>query len=104
MGWLLVTFAAISEFVAVIGLKKYSMQKSLINFVLYAGGFGLALLCLYLSFNFLQVSTAYAVWIGVGTAGAVIINMIYFGESRSIGRICSVGLIIIGVVGLKAIT
>ena len=45
-----------------------------------------------------------AVWMGLGTAGAVTINMIFFGESRRLCRIVSVGLIIIGVVGLKMVS
>ena len=56
------------------------------------------------SFKFLQVSTAYAVWIGVGTAGAVLINMIFFDESKSAGKVASVILIVIGVVGLKYVS
>jgi len=76
----------------------------MINTVLFLGGFAASFAFLYYSFNFLQVSTAYAVWVGIGTAGAVIINMIFFGESKSLGRITSVILIIIGVVGLRALS
>jgi len=104
MGWLFVFLAAISEFVGVIGLNKYSERKSIRNVMLFGGGFGAAFAFLYMSFNYLQVSTAYAVWIGIGTAGAVMINMLFFGESRSKGRIASLILIIIGVVGLKALS
>ncbi|MEI3607242.1 multidrug efflux SMR transporter [Pseudogracilibacillus sp. SE30717A] len=104
MGWILVFMAAMSEFVGVIGLKKYSETKTVINTILYLGGFAASFTFLYFSFNFLQVSTAYAVWVGIGTAGAVIINMIFFGESKSLGRITSVILIVIGVVGLRALS
>lgn len=104
MGWILVFLAALSEFVGVIGLKKYSEKKNMKNGLLYVGGFGLAFFLLYNSFKYLQVSTAYAVWIGVGTAGAVVINMLFFGESKSTGRIVSLCLIVFGVVGLKAIS
>ena len=97
-----VFLAAGSEIVGVIGLKMYSKKKTLKSGVLYLGGFGASFSFLYVSFKFLQVSIAYAVWIGIGTAGAVLINMIFFGESKSIGRIVSVLLIVIGVVGLKA--
>lgn len=104
MGWTLVFLAALSEFVGVIGLKKFSENRSWATGLMYYGGFGTAFYFLYNSFKYLQVSTAYAVWIGVGTAGAVLINMIFFGESKSVGRVASLCLIVFGVVGLKALS
>lgn len=104
MGWLYVFLAATSELVGVVGLTKFSKKRSVFSAILYLGGFGASFVFLYFAFNFLQVSTAYAVWTGVGTAGAVLMNMVFFGESRSKGRIASVILIIIGVVGLKALS
>ena len=104
MGWLYVFLAATSELVGVVGLTKFSKKRSVFSAILYLGGFGASFVFLYFAFNFLQVSTAYAVWTGVGTAGAVLMNMIFLGESRSKGRIASVILIIIGVVGLKALS
>ena|SRR5690625_2404175 len=104
MGWIFVILAAIFELIGVAGLTKFSRIKNVMNFILYFGGFGLSFYFLYQSFNYLAVSTAYAVWIGIGTAGAVIINMLLFGESKSRGKIVSVIFIVIGVVGLKALS
>ena len=104
MGWLYVALAALFEFIGVIGLNKYSKKKTIPTGLLYVVGFGLSFLFLYTSFQYLQVSTAYAVWIGIGTAGAVLLNMVFFGESKSLSRIGSLTLIIIGVVGLKALS
>ncbi|WNF37440.1 multidrug efflux SMR transporter [Bacillaceae bacterium IKA-2] len=104
MGWLFVALAAISEIVGVVGLKLYSQVKNLRHVGIFIGGFTLSLALLYQSFNYLQLSIAYAVWIGLGTAGAVIINMIFFGESKSLARIYSLVLIIIGVTGLKVVS
>lgn len=104
MGWLLVFLAAASEVIGAAGLKLYSQQKTIRNGVLYIGGFGASLAFLYGSFRFLQLSIAYTVWVGIGTAGAVLINIFLFGESKNFGRIISVGLIIIGVIGLKALS
>ncbi|MFS0574695.1 multidrug efflux SMR transporter [Sporosarcina sp. 179-K 3D1 HS] len=104
MGWLYVLIAASSELVGVIGLKKYSQKKTVSSGLLYLAGFGGGFAFLYLAFHYLQVSIAYAVWIGIGTAGAVLVNMIFFGESRSAGRIISFLLIVVGVVGLKMVS
>lgn len=104
MGWLFVFLAAIFEIFGVIGLKKYSQHKTLKTGAMFLGGFGASFAMLYTSFNYLQVSIAYAVWVGIGTAGAVLINMIFFGEGKSPARIVSLITIIIGVTGLKALS
>ncbi len=104
MGWLFVTFAAISEIIGVIGLKLFSTKKNIKTGSLFLGGFGLSFFLLYQAFAYLQLSIAYAVWIGIGTAGAVLINMIFFGESKSGARIFSLILIIVGVTGLKLVS
>lgn len=104
MGWLLVFIAAACEMIGVVGLKKFSQQRTLNNGAVFIGGFGSSLALLYASFTYLQVSVAYAVWIGIGTAGAVLINMMFFGESKNSTRIISLVAIIIGVTGLKALS
>lgn len=101
MGWLFVLLAAASEITGAAGLKLYSQQKTFLNWLLYIGGFSASFALLYASFHYLQLSIAYIVWIGIGTAGAVLINIFLFGESKNIGRILSVILIIIGVIGLQ---
>lgn len=47
-----------------------------------------------------DVSMAYAIWSGVGTALITLIGIWYFKESISVMKLASIGLIIIGVVGL----
>ena len=49
----------------------------------------------------IPVGTGYAVWTGIGAAGAAIIGMVFLGESREVTRVLSIMLIIAGVVGLK---
>ena len=104
MGWLYVFLAAVFEMVGVLGLNLFSKRRSFINGLIYYSGIVAALVCLYVSFNYLQVSVAYAVWIGVGTAGAVVMNMVFFGESKSMLRIFSLIAIVAGVSGLKALS
>ncbi|GAA0454476.1 DMT family transporter [Alkalibacillus silvisoli] len=104
MGWILILIAAICEVIGVVGLKMFSQVKNKRNLLVFAGGFGFSFFFLYSSMAYLQLSVAYAVWIGLGTAGAVIINMIFFGESRHINRMISLALIVIGVTGLKLVS
>ncbi|WP_312129888.1 DMT family transporter [Lysinibacillus capsici] len=104
MGWVFIILAALSEIIGVIGLRFYSQQKTLRNLILYIGGFGVSFALLYASFNYLQLSIAYVVWVGIGTVGAVLVNIIFFGESKNLSRIISIIAIIIGVAGLKAVS
>ncbi len=104
MGWFFVFLAAFSEIIGVVGLKMYSQKKKFLSGLLYFGGFTASFFFLYQSFHYLQVSISYAVWIGIGTAGAVLINMFIFGEAKNTQRFASLLLIVIGVVGLKAVS
>lgn len=104
MGWVFILMASMFEMIGVVGLKLASQQKSLKNNVLYVGGLCTSVAVLYQAFAYLPVSVVYAVWVGIGTAGAVIVNMIFFGESKSLSRIVSLSAIIIGVIGLRAVS
>lgn len=49
----------------------------------------------------LPAATVYATFVGIGTAGTALVGMAFFGESTNLGRISSLVLIILGVVGLR---
>ena len=49
----------------------------------------------------LEVGTAYAVWTGIGAAGTAIVGMLWLGESVSVIKLVSVGLVLAGVIGLN---
>ncbi|MDM5297242.1 SMR family transporter [Bacillus pumilus] len=101
MGWFFVMLASACEIGGTIGLSMFSQKKQIASGLLFVGGFALSFLFLYASFSSVQVSVAYTVWIGLGTAGSVLLNMILFKESKNVIRILSLLLIVIGVVGLK---
>jgi quaternary ammonium compound-resistance protein SugE len=54
-----------------------------------------------LALKSIPLGTAYAVWTGIGTIGAVIAGMILFGESAALVRLACIGLIVVGIAGLK---
>jgi quaternary ammonium compound-resistance protein SugE len=49
----------------------------------------------------LEVGAAYAVWTGMGAAGAAAIGMIVLGDDVSILKLASIALILVGVIGLN---
>ena len=101
IAWIILLVAGLLEVVWAISLK-------------YTDGFSqsgpstLALLAMIASIMLLGIAskaipigTAYAVWVGVGVVGTTLFGVILFGESTSALRMVSVGLVLVGIVGLK---
>jgi len=72
---------------------------SILMFVFY--GFSFAFLTLAL--KKIDLSLTYAIWSGVGTALIAAIGVLYFKEPVTAIKIVSIGLIVIGVVGLALV-
>lgn len=49
----------------------------------------------------IPIGTAYAVWTGIGAAGAAMLGIILFNEPRTAARIFFLSLLIVSIVGLK---
>ena len=49
----------------------------------------------------LPIGTAYAVWVGIGAAGAAILGIFLFKENASPARLFFLGLLVASVLGLK---
>jgi len=45
--------------------------------------------------------TAYAVWTGIGAVGTFALGILLFGEAATVVRFLLVGLIVVGILGLK---
>ena len=51
----------------------------------------------------LPVGTAYAVWVGIGAVGVAVAGIVLLGERATPVRLLFLGLIVVGVVGLRVI-
>jgi len=49
----------------------------------------------------LPTETGYAVWTGIGVVGTAVIGSLFLGEPRDLPRFICIGLIVIGIVGLR---
>jgi quaternary ammonium compound-resistance protein SugE len=56
---------------------------------------------LSLAMKDLPLGTAYAIWTGIGAAGAFVLGIVVLGEAATPMRIASALLILAGIVGLK---
>ncbi|GKV68381.1 multidrug resistance protein SMR [Sporosarcina sp. NCCP-2716] len=52
----------------------------------------------------LPAGTVYAIFVGLGTAGTVIAELLFFGESFKWGKIILLITLLFGVIGLKLVT
>jgi quaternary ammonium compound-resistance protein SugE len=64
-----------------------------------------------LSFGFLSralrtlpLGTAYTIWTGIGAIGTVFLGIILFQEPIEVPRLTCIGLILIGVIGLRLVS
>lgn len=99
--WLLLALAIGFE-VAGTTAMKYSegftkLLPSVLLFVFYL----LAFVALTLALKRIELSIAYAIWAGVGTALIAVIGLVFFAEPNSWIKMVSLACIIIGVVGLN---
>jgi quaternary ammonium compound-resistance protein SugE len=65
---------------------------------------GLSIWLLSIGVRALPVGTAYAVWTGIGAAGAAAFGILIFHEPAGAGRLACIALIVVGVVGLKVLS
>ncbi|WP_313801860.1 multidrug efflux SMR transporter [Cytobacillus sp.] len=99
--WIKVIVAAFFEVFWVIGLKHAD------DFWTWAG----TVISIFISFYVmimagrkLPVGTVYAVFVGLGTAGTVITEILIFGEPFKMSKILMILLLLAGVIGLKLVT
>lgn len=104
MPWILVIVAGLLEVGWSIGLKYTNGFTRLWPSVATAAGIVASLYLLALATRTLPISTAYAIWVGIGTAGAVILGITLLGEPANVGRLFFLGLLIVAIVGLKLTT
>lgn len=101
MHWIILAFAGLLETVWAVGLKyTHGFSRPLPTLGTLAA-MAASVWLLSLSMKTLPVGTAYAVWTGIGTVGAVILGVILFHEPLTPARLICIGLIMAGIAGLK---
>ncbi len=103
MAWVYLVVAGIFEWGWPVGLK-YGMTAAGPRWV----WIGFAVLCmlgsgalLLLAQRTIPMGTAYAVWTGIGAVGTFVLGIWLFSEPATLARFFFVGLILVGILGLK---
>jgi len=104
VAWALLFLAGLLEVAWAVGLKYTDgFSRPWPTVATLAAMIGSVVL-LALAVRTLPLGTAYAVWTGIGTAGAVLLGIVLFQEPATLARLFFVGLIVAGIVGLKLVT
>jgi len=101
MSWFMLVLAGLLEVVWAIGLKYTEGFTRFWPSVGTAVAMIGSVVLLALAMKSLPVGTAYAVWVGIGAVGTVILGMMLFSEPANAARMISVALIVAGIIGLK---
>ncbi len=98
-GLLLAAIAA--EVAATSALPRAEGFRNPLWSALVIGGYAVSIWLLALVVEHLPVSTAYAVWSGVGTAAVAVVGAMWLGESWDALKVIALAMIVLGVVLLN---
>ncbi len=98
---LILVLAIMSEVVGTVALKASEGFARLGPNVLVVVGYGLSFYLLALALKQMPLGVAYAIWSGLGTAGAVVAGILLWRESLSLAGVVGMVLIIVGVILLN---
>jgi small multidrug resistance pump len=101
MHWFTLLLAILFEVAGTTAMKLSEGFTKPLPSVAMALFYILSLVMLTLTLKKIDVSVAYAIWSGLGTALIALIGIWIFGESLSPLKVTSILLIILGVVGLQ---
>jgi len=102
MAWILIVIAGLLECGWAIGLKYTEGFTRPIPSVLTILAIVISMILLSWAARTLPIGTAYAVWVGIGAAGAVVLGVILFKEPATPARFFFLVLLLTGIIGLKA--
>lgn len=103
MGWTYLIIAGIFEWGWPAGLKLGWPNEGA-----HYGWIAFAVVCmiisgalLLLALRTIPMGIAYAIWTGIGAVGTLVLGILLFGEAATLARFFFVGLIVVGILGLK---
>lgn len=104
MAWVSLILAGICEMFGVAMINKLHKDRNWQALVLLIIGFSSSFLFLAYSMKTLPMSTAYAVWTGVGASGGAILGMVLYGESKDWSRLFFISIVLSATIGLKLVS
>ncbi|KMK97409.1 DMT family transporter [Rossellomorea marisflavi] len=104
MAWLALIAAGCCEVVMVSFMKLSEGFKRIIPTAACFIAGALSFYLLSVALLEIPVSTGYGIWTGIGSAGAVLMGMIFFKEAKDVKRIAFLLCIVGSIIGLKLVS
>lgn len=101
MAWLILIVGGLCELGWLLGLKYADGFTRLLPSIITVGFMIASLGCLSLAMKTIPLGTAYAAWTGTSIASAAALGIYLFNEPTTVLRLASIGLIILGIIGLR---
>lgn len=102
MAWLYLVLGGLFECAWAIGLKYTDGFTRPIPSILTVLAIVASMWLLGVAARTLPIGTAYPVWVGIGAVGAVLLGALFLREPLGARRLFFVGLVVAGIIGLKA--
>ncbi|MFY0476353.1 DMT family transporter [Achromobacter marplatensis] len=103
MAWGLLILAGLLEIVWALAFKQADGLTKFWPSLIGISVAMLSLVLLGLALKDLPVGTAYAIWVGIGVFGVAVFGTVMLGEPMSLAKVVFLGLIGVGVAGLRMI-
>jgi quaternary ammonium compound-resistance protein SugE len=101
MAWICLIIAGLFETGWAVGLKYTEGFTRLWPSIWTVLAMTVSFVLLSYAMKFIPLGTAYAVWVGIGALGTLILGIYLFQEPANAGRLMSAMLILAGIIGLK---
>ncbi len=101
MDWIYLIIAGLLEIVWASTLKYTDGFTKPVPSLITLSTLAASFILLAQALKTLPTGTGYAVWTGIGVVGTAIVGSLFLGEPRDLPRFICIGLIVIGIVGLR---
>ncbi|MBX3046097.1 MAG: multidrug efflux SMR transporter [Anaerolineales bacterium] len=99
--WIILLLAGLFEVCWAVALKYTEGFTKLWPSLFAVITLGLSVYLLSIATKKLELSVAYAVWVGIGTVGASLLGILLFKEVANPAKLVFLGLLIVSIIGLK---
>ena len=104
INWMCLFVAGLLEIVWVVALKYAENFSKLLPTALFVVSIVSSFLLLNFAIRTLPIGLSYAIWTGMGAAGAVAAGIILFGEPTGFWQLLFLSMIVVGIIGINFVS